>query len=163
MTVIFSKKCELALQAVLYLSVFNEDTYFTATDISKRLKIPKEFLAKILQSLAVHSIVVSKKGKSGGFTLGRPLNEIRLIDIVIAMDGLEMFHKCVLGFRGCTVEKPCPVHEKWGKLRDLAYKMLSDETLLDIREKSVDKIRSIHSLNDYAKAFTQSHQRERIN
>lgn len=163
MTVIFSKKCELALQAVLYLSVFNEDTYFTATDISKRLKIPKEFLAKILQSLAVHSIVVSKKGKSGGFTLGRPLDEIRLIDIVVAMDGLEMFQKCVLGFRGCTVEKPCPVHDKWGRLRDMTYKMLSDETLLDIRDKSIDKIKSIHSLNDYARSFSQSYRRGSIN
>ncbi|MBI5324890.1 MAG: Rrf2 family transcriptional regulator [Ignavibacteriae bacterium] len=157
MTVIFSKKCELALQAVLYLSVFDEETYFTATDISKRLKIPKEFLSKILQSLAVHSIVVSKKGKSGGFTLGRPLSEIRLIDIVIAMDGLDIFHKCVLGFKGCTVEKPCPVHEKWGKLRDLTYRMLSEDTLLEIREKSIDKIKSIHSINESASVFAHTY------
>ena len=156
MTVIFSKRCELALQAILYLSVFNDETYFTATDISKKLNMPKEFLAKILQSLAVHSIVISKKGKTGGFTLGRPLNEIRLIDIVIAMDGLEIFHKCVLGFKGCTVEKPCPVHDKWGKLRDLTYKMLSEETLLELRNKSIEKIKSIHYINDEALALTQS-------
>ncbi|OGU10850.1 MAG: transcriptional regulator [Ignavibacteria bacterium GWB2_35_12] len=163
MTVIFSKKCELALQAVLYLSVFNDKTYFTATDISKRLNIPKEFLAKILQSLAVHSIVISKKGKTGGFTLGKPLNEIRLIDIVIAIDGLEIFHKCVLGFKGCTVEKPCPLHEKWGKLRDLVYKMLSEETLLEIRDKSVEKIKSIHSINNDALVLAQSFQKRRLN
>lgn len=156
MTVIFSKKCELALQAVLYLSVFNDDNYFTATDISRKLNIPKEFLAKILQSLAVNSIVVSKKGKTGGFILGRPLNEIRLIDIVAAMDGLEIFHKCVLGFKGCTVEKPCPVHDRWGKLRDMTYKMLSEETLYELRDKTIDKIKSIHFINTEADSLAKS-------
>jgi Rrf2 family iron-sulfur cluster assembly transcriptional regulator len=144
MTVIFSKKCELALQAVLFLSVNNDGAYFTASGISKKLEMPKEFMAKILQSLASHSIVVSKKGKSGGFFIKKPLNEIRLIDIVAAIDGLEIFHKCVLGFEGCSVEKPCPLHNKWGKLRDMAYNMLSEETLLELRDKTVEKIESIH-------------------
>lgn len=156
MTVIFSKKCELAIQAMLYLSVYDNETYFTATDISKQLEVPKEFLAKILQILAVNGIVVSKKGKNGGFAIGKRLNEIRLIDIIAAIDGLEIFHKCVLGFKGCTVEKPCPLHDKWGKLRDLIYKMLSEETLLEMRDKSMEKIKSIHYINDEALALKQS-------
>ena len=66
MTVIFSKKCEYGLQAVLYLSTYDKGAVVPADDIAKKLSIPKEFVSKILQSLTERGIVVSKKGKAGG-------------------------------------------------------------------------------------------------
>lgn len=143
MTVIFSKKCELALQAVLFLSSKDLDQSFTAGEVSKQLSVPKEFVSKVLQTLTNNGIVGSKKGKYGGFYLQKKPSEIRLIDIVIAIDGLDIFHKCVLGFAGCTIDEPCPVHSKWGKLRDETYRMLSEETLEDLRDQTIHKIDSI--------------------
>jgi Rrf2 family transcriptional regulator, iron-sulfur cluster assembly transcription factor len=142
-TVIFSKKCELALQATLFLSSQNEDKAFSAGDISERLNVPKEFVSKVLQTLTFSGIIGSRKGKSGGFFLAKNPKDIRLIDIVEAIDGLEVFNKCVLGFIGCSVGEPCPVHNKWGILREQAHQMLADETLADLREQTVNKINSI--------------------
>ena len=144
MTVIFSKKCELGIQAVLYLSSKPKDILFNASDISKHLKVPKEFVSKVLQNLKKSGIVGSKKGKFGGFFLESDPSQVRLIDIVIAIDGLEIFHKCVLGFSGCSLEKPCPVHDKWGVLRDQTYKMLSEQTLEDLRDTTISKIESLN-------------------
>jgi Rrf2 family protein len=143
MTVIFSKSCELGLQAVLFLSIKKEKVIFKAEDVSKELKVPKEFVSKVLQLLTNSGIVGSKKGKSGGFYLAKSPANIRLIDIVEAIDGLDVFNSCVLGFPGCSSEKPCPLHDKWGKLRDEAYKMLSEETLEQLKEKTIKKIISL--------------------
>jgi Rrf2 family iron-sulfur cluster assembly transcriptional regulator len=143
MTVIFSKKCELALQAVLFLSTQDSKKAFSATQISEKLGVPKEFVSKVLQQLAIEGIVGSKKGKNGGFFLKRPANSIHLIDIVLAIDGLDVFHKCVLGFKGCSMDNPCPVHEKWGKLRDETYRMLSEETLAELCDKTIVKIEGL--------------------
>jgi len=143
MTVIFSKKCELALQAVLFLSVKKDKLIFKATDISDELKVPKEFVSKMLQSLTNSGIIGSKKGKSGGFYLAKSPSKIKLIDIVEAIDGLDLFNNCVLGFPGCSKEAPCPVHNKWGRLREEAYKMLSEETLEQLKEKTLHKILSL--------------------
>ncbi len=143
MTVIFSKKCEIALQAVLFLSIKKQKRIYNASEISGELKIPKEFVAKMLQILTDSGIVGSKKGKSGGFYLAKSPSNIKLIDIVEAIDGLEVFHKCVLGFPGCSDSEPCPVHDKWGKLRDDALKMLSEETLEMLKEKTIKKIVNI--------------------
>lgn len=140
MTVIFSKKCELGLQAVLFLSIKKNKKIYNATEVSNELKVPKEFVSKVLQILTDSGIVGSKKGKSGGFYLAKRPSEIKLIDIVEAIDGLEVFKNCVLGFPGCSHKEPCPVHDKWGKLRDDAYKMLSEETLEQLREKTINKI-----------------------
>lgn len=143
MTVFFSKACELGLQAVLFLSIKKEKVIFNAEEVSKELKVPKEFVSKVLQILTNSGIVGSKKGKNGGFYLSKSASQIKLIDIVEAIDGLELFKSCILGFPGCSIEKPCPVHDKWGKLRDEAYKMLSDETLEQLKEKTVQKILSL--------------------
>jgi len=143
MTVIFSKKCEYGLQAVLYLSTLEEGGMASADEISKKLDIPKEFVSKILQSLTARKLVKSKKGNSGGFFLGKPSSKIKLIEIVEAIDGLSLFNNCVLGFPDCSPGNPCPVHNKWGKLRNNAYSMLTSETLEHFRKKTIAKINKI--------------------
>lgn len=143
MTVIFSKKCEYGLQAVLYLAAKENGEVIPVDEIANKLSIPKEFVSKILQSLTESGIVYSKKGKSGGFGLAKDSKKIRLIDIVAAIDGLGMFNSCVLGFPQCNPENPCPLHEKWGVLRSNAYNMLTDETLDQLKNKTLKKIQSL--------------------
>ena len=143
MTVIFSKKCEYGMQAVLYLAAQDQGTVVTAEKISRVLKIPKEFISKILQSLRESGLISSIKGKSGGFCLAKPASEIKLIDVVEAIDGLETFDCCVLGFPECTPDTPCPVHDSWGALRTKAFEMLSNETLDRLKEKTLKKILTI--------------------
>jgi len=143
MTVIFSKKCEYGMQAVLYLAAHDKDRTISSDQISKALKIPKEFISKILQSLRDSGLIFSTKGKSGGFGLAKDPSQIKLIDIVQAIDGLEMFNSCVLGFPECSPDTPCPVHDSWGALRTKAFEMLSTETLDKLKDKTLIKIKTL--------------------
>ena len=143
MTVIFSKKCEYGMQAVLYLAAHDKGRTISSDQISKALQIPKEFVSKILQSLRDSGLIFSTKGKSGGFGLAKDPTQIKLIDIVQAIDGLEMFSNCVLGFPECSPDTPCPVHDSWGKLRTEAFEMLSTETLDQLKDKILTKIKTL--------------------
>jgi Rrf2 family iron-sulfur cluster assembly transcriptional regulator len=58
-----------------------------ARHIAKEEQIPTHFLAKILQELTRKGMLRSNKGPSGGFALRTPAKEIRLLDLVEAMDG----------------------------------------------------------------------------
>jgi Rrf2 family transcriptional regulator, iron-sulfur cluster assembly transcription factor len=143
MTVIFSKKCEYGMQAVLYLAAREKGTLVSADEISKVLKIPREFVSKILQSLRDSGLISSSKGKSGGFSLAKPASRIKLIDVVAAIDGLDIFDSCVLGFPECSPTHPCPVHNTWGSLRTQTYNMLTSETIDKLKEKTLHKISSL--------------------
>jgi len=143
MTVIFSKKCEYGMQAVLYLAAREKGTLVSADEISKVLKIPREFVSKILQSLRESGLIASSKGKSGGFSLAKDASRIKLIDVVAAIDGLDMFDSCVLGFPECSPTHPCPVHNTWGTLRNQTYDMLMSETIDKLKEKTLSKIKSL--------------------
>ncbi|MBN1638110.1 MAG: Rrf2 family transcriptional regulator [Ignavibacteriales bacterium] len=143
MTVLFSKRCELGLQATLFLSTQEGKKAFNAEQISSELKVPKEFVSKVLQKLCKSGIIKSKKGKDGGFLLGKQPSKIKLIDIVKAIDGVEIFSTCLLGFPGCSPNKPCPVHNKWAKVREGIIKLLSTETLADMKSATERKIKTL--------------------
>ena len=143
MAIIFSRKCELGNQAVLYLASVDGRAVIPSEEIASELKIPKEFISKILQELTASGIVSSKKGKMGGFSLAKKPNKIHILDIVLAIDGSDVFSKCVLGFPNCSDETPCPMHNTWSQLIDETFKMLNEETIDQFKNKVLRKIESL--------------------
>ncbi|OGU60209.1 MAG: hypothetical protein A2X64_03065 [Ignavibacteria bacterium GWF2_33_9] len=138
----FSKKAEIAIKAMLFLATKEPEACYDAGTISKELQIPKMFAAKIMQELVYSGLLNSKKGKSGGFFLGKNGHDIKLEEIVKAIDGLDAFTSCVFGFPQCSDEHPCPVHDKWSVIKGDLLNMLS-MTISEMKEKTIDKIDSL--------------------
>lgn len=132
MSIIFSRQCEYALQAVTYLARRPEGVKISIRELARTLKIPSHFLAKILQRLTQRGLLVSTKGPTGGFALSMPAKDITLFHIVDAIDGAAFTHSCVLGFPDCSGKHPCAVHEKWGGIRDSIYEMLVSRNVSQI-------------------------------
>lgn len=129
MSLIFSRQCEYALQAVLYLALKPAGEMTSIKDLTDKLDIPYHFLAKILQDLTRKDLLVSHKGPSGGFALAMPPKDITLLSIIDAVDGIEFTKSCVLGFPECSGVNPCAVHEQWGALRDGIQSMLVNKNV----------------------------------
>jgi Rrf2 family protein len=132
---LLSKSCVYGLRAALYLASGNNGEYVSIGNMSERLDISFHFLTKILQQLTAADLMESHKGPNGGVKLAKPGSEISLIDVVIAIDGAELFTECVLGLPGCGVEKPCPLHDTWAETRDSIREMLENTTLTHLAEK----------------------------
>tara|TARA_R100001143_G_scaffold52492_1_gene47735 strand:+ start:11623 stop:12069 length:447 start_codon:yes stop_codon:yes gene_type:complete len=114
----FSTTCHYALQAMLYIAFHHSDDHNIELKIvAEKQKIPKHFLSKILQMMVKHKLLTSMKGPTGGFRLNRDPEEIYLIEIVEATDGLEVFNQCGIGFKKCNDDKPCPIHNDFKKIR----------------------------------------------
>lgn len=126
-----SNTCKYAIRAVLYLAVNCKDgNYIGIKEISKELDIPTPFLGKILQTLARHKILSSTKGPHGGFRLGTSKGDILLMDIVEIIDGMDSFHKCVIGIKYCSEQvNPCAVHNRYAELREEIRKIFEVETI----------------------------------
>lgn len=124
MSVFFSRQCEYAMQAVLYLALKPEGEMTSMKELTRRLDIPYHFVAKILQQLAYKGLLASMKGPSGGFRLALPTKDITLFHIVEAVDGVAFTNSCMLGFSECSGKNPCSVHDQWSGLREEMYQML---------------------------------------
>jgi Rrf2 family iron-sulfur cluster assembly transcriptional regulator len=132
MSIIFSRQCEYALQAVSYLALQPAGKKTSIRELTRKLKIPYHFLAKILQNLTYKKLLVSQKGPSGGFALALPTDKITLFHIVEAIDGSGFANKCVMGFSECSDKSPCAVHKHWVKMRDGIYSMLVSENIAEM-------------------------------
>jgi Rrf2 family protein len=111
------------------------------SQLSRDLKIPHPFLRKIFQTLQKEGVVLSSKGKGGGFVLAAAPGEITLIRLMKIFQGpLELSH-CLYGEELCADIKTCPLRRRILALekavvRDL--KSVTLQTLLDERRKTND-------------------------
>lgn len=132
MSIFFSRQCEYALQAVLYLALKPRDEMTSIRELTTKLKMPYHFLAKILQNLTHKGFLNSYKGPKGGFSLKKSANDITIYNIIGAIDGDSFKHNCILGFPDCGGDIPCSVHEQWEKIREDINKMLISKNITEM-------------------------------
>lgn len=128
-----SNTAQYAIRILSYMAYEGKELY-TASEIYAKLKISDKYLKRILTTLSVHRIIYSIQGRYGGFKLAKSINEIKLYDIVQAVDHVDKYFGCVLGFDECSDENPCSLHHKWGPLRDELLKFLESTTMQDVME-----------------------------
>ena len=127
-----SKSCEYGLRASLYLASLDHDGYVPIGTISEELDISFPFLTKIFQKLNDAGLLDSQRGPKGGVALTRSPDEVKLYDIVVAIDGDDLFSECVLGLPNCGNAKPCPLHNEWAEERDRVENMFQNATLAEL-------------------------------
>lgn len=132
---ILSKSCVYGLRASLYLASVNDSEFISISEMSKKLDISFHFLTKTLQQLTAIGLLESYKGPNGGVRLTEDGRRSSLADIVLAIDGEELFTSCALGLPGCGSEKPCPMHDKWVAVREGMEEMLKKTVLTEMARK----------------------------
>jgi len=103
-------------------------------DIAKRQDIPRRFLEAILLELRRHELVVSQRGKAGGYRLAKPAEAISFADIIRAIDGplaltpctsQTAYQRCV----DCQEEGVCAIRKTLQKVRDASADILEGASL----------------------------------
>ncbi|MFT5269604.1 MAG: Rrf2 family protein [Acidimicrobiales bacterium] len=105
-------------------------------DIAERTALPQPYLEQILLALKGAGIVRSKRGVGGGYMLTREPHEIRLSDVVSAVDGPISAGD----FRephtdgACDHEGQCVLLAVWGHVGEQMRELLDSFTLADVAE-----------------------------
>jgi len=140
---IYSRSAEYAIRAFVNLVQVPEGKFAMVKRIAQEEGIPTHFLAKILQQLARKGLLRSNKGPTGGFTLRRKPEEISLMNIVEALDGLNDYEKCASGLAECTDDMPCGMHESWKLLRSRIIDYLEHTSIADVHAALEEKRRTL--------------------
>ena len=115
---------------LLALAAKPSGTVMLLRDIAGVGRVPRSFLAKIFQKLARHGIVRSLRGAVRGYVLARPLKEIKLKEIVLAIEGPDLFERCIFWSDRCADSNPCPLHEQWKQIKQKSFRTLLEQTTL---------------------------------
>ncbi len=135
-----SKSSTYAIQALAFLAGKAPDSVFTPiSEIARELSIPYHFLKKILAELTQKGLLHSQRSAKGGVGLNRDAKTIALLDIIVALDGGDLFSECILGLPGCGEQTPCALHNAWALERSRLQLMFSSTTLFDIAKRIQSK------------------------
>ena len=134
----FSKTCEYAIRALIFIAQKSKDgSRIWIKDISAGIDSPEYFIAKILQDLSRKGFVQSAKGPNGGFYMeGKNLQQ-SVADIVREIDGDKLFSGCGLGLKVCSEDHPCPIHNDFKHIRQEIKDML-DNSKIEMFVKNLD-------------------------
>lgn len=133
-TDILSQSSIHAIRALMALSDLEEGRCEGSAAVAERVGAPPNYLGKLLQTLAHDGIVVSRRGKRGGWALARPAKDISLLNIVESLEDLDRWRGCFLTRADCSDESPCHVHDRWAAVRDAYLGFLKNTTLGQLSE-----------------------------
>jgi Rrf2 family protein len=130
-----TKKGKYGLKALVDLARLEPGETAFVTEIAVRNNIPKKFLDTILLELRNTGILRSKKGPNGGYSLSKPASEIRIGQVIRALDGPLAPIRCAsrTAFEACddcADPETCQVRLSMTEVRD-AIALILDNMSLD--------------------------------
>jgi Rrf2 family protein len=131
-----SQKARYALRALVELARAPPEAQLTAAELATRADAPRKFLEAILLELARRSIVVSRRGKFGGYVLARDPASVSFAEVIRAIDGPLALAPCVskMAFRkchDCPSLEGCALRGALAMARDATAAVLEAYSLAD--------------------------------
>jgi len=125
-----SQTAEYALRAMSHLA-YMPDGLVSTGELAEFTKVPSNYLAKVLQSLARADLVTGRRGVGGGYRLARASTEITLLDVINAIDPIRPISTCPLGLENHSGAL-CPLHSKLDEAARTMISMFDGITLKDV-------------------------------
>jgi Rrf2 family protein len=101
-------------------------------DLAERQGLSVKYLEQLVGPLRKAGLVKSKRGVRGGFQLSRAPEEIRMLEVVEAVEGSLSLVECVAHPKGCPRSADCATKEVWGKAADAIREVLAGISLADM-------------------------------
>lgn len=127
-----SNTSQYAIRILAYITDHKDSHLINATELAEALIIPYKFLTKIMTTLVKANLVVSIRGRDGGYRLSRSASEIMVDDILNLFNDSVKDEQCVLGIGFCNGMCKCALHDQWREPKLLMQKMFRQSSLKDI-------------------------------
>lgn len=129
---LFTKRVDYSIRALLYLSANANSKPVYLREISEAKGISRQFLAKIFPDLIREGLVKSFRGIQGGFMLAKSPSEITISNIIKAVRGSIAISKCLHPDQQCKLEDSCQVQDLWKRAQKKLMEVLDRTTIADL-------------------------------
>jgi len=134
-----STKVRYGVRAMVDLALQSGDQPVLVQSIAERQAISKKYLENLLVSLKSAGLLRSLRGARGGYILAKPVNEITLEEIIIALEGPTHLLDCVGDPTACGRVEICSTRDFWKEMNERMNSLLRETTLADLVRKAREK------------------------
>lgn len=140
-----TRKTDYALIALSHLASA-KGRIVSAREIASRYKVPLPLLMNLLKLCAAGGLVESVRGARGGYRLGRPAEQITLVQLVEAIEGPLRLGQCHGLIQRedneaetvCQVGSCCPVRVAVNNVHMRLQGFLSEMTIADVAQMAAE-------------------------
>jgi len=131
-----SQKAKYALRALIALARSPDHASLMIGEIARAHSIPKKFLEQILLDLKHSGLIVSRRGKLGGYALLRPASQITFGQVLRLIDGPIAPLPCLskIAYRkcdDCQAEAECEIRKVFARVTEATRAVLDKTTIAD--------------------------------
>lgn len=127
---------DYAVRSVLYLAAVGRTA--TAGEISEQMNVPKQYLVTMARNLREAGIINAESGVKGGYSLGRPPEDISLFDIMKLTENTTRINRCLEEdkYCSCCAAQSCPTRGVFSELQGMIDSFFAGITLADLKAKT---------------------------
>jgi len=132
-----SAKVEYGVRAMAILAYYYQTGPLPLREIAEQENISLNFLEQFFPDLRRNGLILSVRGSRGGYMLSRSPSEIKIGDIVRAVEGPITPVDCLAEDSAdpcCNRKDECLTRQVWEKLRDKINGFLDDVSLDELVE-----------------------------
>ena len=124
-----SNTSQYAINIMVAITQHDEAKLLNAKRISDKFNIPYKYLTRIMPKLVEAKLIISTRGREGGYTLAKEASEINIVDILDSVKSFIDDSKCILTTSNCDENNKCALHDSWRKPKKAIGFMFKNTTL----------------------------------
>ncbi len=109
----------------------------SAAMMAERTRLATSTVSKCLKLLGAAQLVISERGPKGGYRLAKPLSDIRLLDVIQAIDGDIQLTQCVSVGSNCCLQGQCEFRPNWQVVNEQMVQLLADVSIQQMMPSSL--------------------------
>lgn len=130
-----STRSTYGLRALFILAKLTENSHLSLSSLAKEANIPYKYLEQVFILLRKAGLVIASTGSRGGYRLARQPNQIKLGQVVRALDGTIAPVSCVsrIAYAKCSCpdEDSCSLRAAMEEVRSAIIAVIDNKTLAD--------------------------------
>ena len=130
-----STKGDYGVRALVELAHHYGQGPVQSAEIAARQEVPEPYLDQLLTTLRRAGFIRSVRGPQGGHALIRDQHELKLSEVVQALEGSLAPIACVDDPEACTRTGGCVQREVWERVRDATREILESVSIADLAQK----------------------------
>lgn len=130
-----STKGDYGVRALVELAHHYGEGPVQSATIASRQEVPEPYLDQLLTTLRRAGFIRSVRGPQGGHALIREPDDVKLSEVMVALEGSLSPSACVDDPESCTKSGGCVQRGVWEQVRDATQAILENVTIGDLAEK----------------------------
>lgn len=131
-----TRSADRGVRVMTHVATIEPGKRVSAVQLAAATDTPVAFIGKILQRLVAARLIVSRRGRDGGFELARPARDISVLDVVTALEGNLCLNQCLPGGEGCDRSPWCAVHLVWVEAQAALSRVLASASIENLARAS---------------------------